>query len=57
MVRLRCRLVSKEPERNATLPRHCVQISRHQNIGIDSCNADTDHVASQPAIDQGMENQ
>lgn len=54
---LKCRPVSKEPAHSATLPRHCAQISIHQSIDIDSCNADTDHVASQPGIDQGMENQ
>lgn len=54
---LKCITVSKEPAHNLTLSWHCAQISIHQNIGIDSCNADTDHVASQPGIDQGMENQ
>lgn len=42
---------------NLTLPGQCAQINIHHNIGIDSCNADTDHVASQPGIDQGMANQ
>ena len=32
-----------------------MQTSIHWNIGIDPCNADTDHVAPQPTIDQGME--
>lgn len=38
-------------------PRRRAHASIHQNIAIDCCNADTDHVASQPGIDQRMKNQ